>query len=84
MAKYKRIVVEKEDGTYIPADEPVFILRAQDILAPLAVEYYAELVDRAIGGSGGSSIRDIAFDMRNWETKKLLSCLAPRIYPYAN
>lgn len=70
MAKYKRVIVEKQDGTLIPAEEPVFVLRAQDILAPLAVEYYAELVDRAIGGGIGASIRNISADMRNWKTRK--------------
>jgi hypothetical protein len=40
-SKYGRIVAEyKEFGE----DEPVFLLRAQDLLAPNAVEAYANLV----------------------------------------
>lgn len=34
----------------IPADEPVFVLRAKDRVAPVAIRIYADLV-RAAGGS---------------------------------
>lgn len=34
---------EKVRNQKIKDDEPVFILRAQDVLAPMVVEYWAEL-----------------------------------------
>jgi hypothetical protein len=43
---YNRI--QDPDGL-IPADEPVFLLRAQDKLAPTVVEIWAKML-RAIGG----------------------------------
>lgn len=40
MAKYK---VERTDGTPIPEDEPVFVLRAKDVLAHSTVEHYLDM-----------------------------------------
>lgn len=70
--KYKSIVVEKQDGTRIPEDEPVFVLRAQGILAPIAVRFYADLVQGATDGYiRASNIRAVASLMANWEPRKL-------------
>lgn len=70
--KYRKVVVEKEDGTKIPDDEPVFVLRAQDILAPIAVRFYAELVQGATGDYRKSiEIHNIASRMANWKPRKL-------------
>ena len=41
---YNRI---QDPAGLIPEDEPVFLLRAQDQLACMAVAYYAELCKRA-------------------------------------
>jgi hypothetical protein len=40
--KYGRVTFERTPHTPIPDDEPVFILRAQDELAPDAIIEYAE------------------------------------------
>ncbi len=71
MAKYK-VSVLKEDGTFIPEDEPVFVLRAQDILAPIAVRFYADLVEGATGNwKKTEEIIEFADSMTNWPTRKL-------------
>jgi hypothetical protein len=41
--------VERTDGTPIPADEPVFVIRAQDAYALDAVAAYRRLVDGVVG-----------------------------------
>ena len=70
--KYRKVEVEKFDGTKIPSDEPVFVLRAQDILAPLAVRYYADLVEGATANEkAAQQIRVFAKMMANWQKKKL-------------
>jgi len=38
--KYGKVLVEKKN---IPEDEPVFVIRAQDILSGLILRYYAIL-----------------------------------------
>ena len=51
----------------IPQDEPVFLIRGQDAVAPEAVEAWAELAERA--GSDGDIItaaRSQAREMRRW------------------
>lgn len=49
-SKYGRITAEFKN---IPEEEPVFLLRAQDILAPAAVETYANLLRAAAQGTAG-------------------------------
>jgi hypothetical protein len=39
---YNRRIIDTENR--IPADEPVFLLRAQDALAPDTLRYYARLL----------------------------------------
>lgn len=39
---YQQRIIDKDD--LIPADEPVFLLRAQDMHAEMALRYYAELI----------------------------------------
>ncbi|KKM51395.1 hypothetical protein LCGC14_1555510 [marine sediment metagenome] len=62
-----------EDG--FPEDEPLFLLRGQDTLAPLSVRGYAMMAQDA-GAFGGSvevyeHIRDFADRMERWEPRKL-------------
>jgi len=52
----------------IPHDEPVFLLRAQDLVAPLVVEFWADRAEK----SGAlpnivEAARRQAFDMRTWQ-----------------
>ena len=70
--KYHRVTIEKQDGSYVPRDEPVFILRAQDVLAPIAVRYYADLVYATTDNFAvASEIRHVAALMAAYPTKKL-------------
>ena len=70
--KYRRVTIEKQDGSYVPEDEPVFILRAQDVLAPIAVRYYADLVYATTGNIAvAGQIRNVASLMAAYPTKKL-------------
>lgn len=70
--KYERVLVTKKDGTDIPDDEPVFVLRAQDVLAPTAVTFYAWLVESATGDSHhAGEIQSFAKVMTTWHKRKL-------------
>jgi hypothetical protein len=56
----------------LPRDEPVFLLRGQDALAPLAVRYWADSVDKCGGSKTASSAaRHQAACMDVWLPKKL-------------
>lgn len=53
-------------------DEPVFVLRAQDELAPLAVEVWAKMAEN--NGCNAPKVAEaiaIAAKMRAWPTKKV-------------
>ncbi len=73
--KYGTVTLEKKPDA--PADEPCFVLRAQDPLASIAVRYYAELIAGSKPGIAGKNdaerIRDIASAMTSWPVKKLPS-----------
>lgn len=70
--KYKDFHIEKVDGTPIPDDEPVFILRAQDVLAPIAIHYYARIFYGAVGDyHHASEIHAFAQAMTAWEPRKM-------------
>ena len=52
----------------IPADEPVFLLRAQDLCAPAAVEAWANLVEVALAAPQVvEAARSQAAEMRRWQ-----------------
>lgn len=70
--KYSKVDVVKADGTTIPDKEPVFVLRAQDILAPIVLQYYAEIYQAATGDfHHASEIRSFAQVMTTWTPRKL-------------
>lgn len=70
--KYSKVEVEKADGTRIPDGEPVFVLRAQDILAPIALKLYADMYEAATGDfHHASEIRSFAQVMTTWSPRKL-------------
>lgn len=72
MGKYRKVIVIKKDGSSIPEDEPVFVLRAQDILAPIAVNFYADLVQGAtVNFEQAAQIRYIATLMAAWKPRKI-------------
>jgi len=56
----------------IPREEPVFLLRAQDALAPLAVRSWADSVDKCGGSKAASdAARQHAERMDAWLPKKM-------------
>lgn len=65
-SKYGRLVAERKD---IPDDEPLFLLRGQDALAPGAVENYAEMVRATLrtvmDGNTAQRVQDFADDCNN-------------------
>jgi len=48
-------------------DEPVFVLRAQDKLAPIIVSLYALHATRLCSPAKVQSVRDCAIAMRKWQ-----------------
>ena len=56
----------------IPREEPVFLLRGQDALAPLAVRFWADSVDKCGGSKAASAAaREHAQRMDAWLPKKM-------------
>lgn len=67
------ITITKADGTPIPHNEPLFILRAQDKLAVRTVQYYAKLLAQQVG-ENNEELKHIlghAAEMDAWPIKKL-------------
>lgn len=60
-----------ETAHMIPQDEPVFILRAQDKLAPVFIRAYAEL--RGVLGEEGARKRilEVADEFERWPKRKM-------------
>lgn len=48
-------------------DEPIFVLRAQDLLAPQVIRHWAELA----GGRKGAQAIDVANEMERWPNRKV-------------
>ena len=63
--------IQDPDGL-IPKDEPVFLIRGQDVSAPLVVEFWASIV-QAKGGSPHiiAAARGQAEAMRKWQEKNV-------------
>ena len=56
----------------LPKDEPVFVLRATDILADRIVDEWANLLERHDGRSGKiAGARQVASEMRSCVDRKL-------------
>ena len=71
---YNRI---QDPAGKIPADEPVFLLRAQDELACKAVAYYASLCERAQAPEVAAKARVHADLMAAWPKKKVPDLAPP-------
>jgi hypothetical protein len=67
-ADYNRI---QDPSGKIPADEPVFLIRAQDQLACMAVAYYAELCEKAQLPDVAAKAKEHAARMAAWPNKKI-------------
>lgn len=65
---YDLIQDHREDKLAIPINEPVFLLRAQDVNAPMAVDYWAQCAERS--GTDPTMVRmakEHATLMRAWQ-----------------
>lgn len=60
----KRIV---DTAGKIPEDEPVFLLRAQDVHAPATLRYYAQLLEEAGNLEMAAELRNHARQMLVWQ-----------------
>lgn len=62
----------QDSCSIIPDDEPVFLLRAQDMFAAGCVELWAQLAENAgVDADTVAAVRAHAQAMRNWPVKKL-------------
>lgn len=60
----------QDSANLIPEDEPVFLLRAQDMWAPAAVDNWADLL--ALDGGDIATVKqakECAKEMRKWQKK---------------
>lgn len=62
-----------DDGTLDP-EEPLFTLRGQDKLAPIAIRLWVDLLDFAhdgVGSDKGAEALEIAAEMEAWPNRKM-------------
>jgi len=68
--KYGKVSLEKRPD--VPDDEPVFVLRAQDVLASSIVEDYSRDYFEATGDAAGRDrIINQAMAMNSWHPRKI-------------
>jgi hypothetical protein len=60
----KRII---DTAGKIPEDEPVFLLRAQDVYAPSTLRHYAKLLEENGDAEMAQELRDHARQMLIWQ-----------------
>ncbi len=58
------------ENKVIDPAEPLFILRGQDMLAPIVVRLYAELL-QSHGLAGASEVKAHAAAMERWQPRKM-------------
>lgn len=68
--------ITKADGTPLPWDEPVFLLRAQDELAIVALKAYLEAGQKGFGDlsifpAWADAIQEHIEAFKDWQLKKL-------------
>lgn len=64
-ADYNKRIIDKAGK--IPADEPVFLLRGQDIFAPDTLRFYANLVAENGNKEMAEELRNHARNMLLWQ-----------------
>ena len=75
--KYRKITVEKADGTVLVFDEsdirsePVFLLRAQDKFAAKVVGFYGDLLWAAGMSEASEHAMEHASEMHHWPHQKV-------------
>lgn len=62
---YTSRIIDKEGK--IPEDEPVFLLRAQDVHAPSTLRFYAKLLEEAGNKEMAEELRGHARQMILWQ-----------------
>jgi hypothetical protein len=62
---YNKRIIDK--GRKIPADEPVFLLRGQDVYAPDTLRFYANLVAENGNVKMAEELRSHAREMLLWQ-----------------
>jgi hypothetical protein len=62
---YNRRIIDTENR--IPVDEPVFLLRAQDVYAPSTLRYYAKLLEEDGNTEMAEELRMHARQMVVWQ-----------------
>ncbi len=70
----KRDEISNPDSTWNKCHpgEPIFILRASDILAPIVVKYWAQIAsDAGVSSNKCRAAWDLASAMIHWSTRKL-------------
>jgi hypothetical protein len=61
---YNRI---QDPENKIGQDEPVFLLRAQDALAPITVSFWADCVEKAGNAKLAEEVRNFVVKMAEWQ-----------------
>src|SRR4051794_31669255 len=68
----RRMIATEDRTRFVPFDEPVFLIRGQDIVGGDAVRAWAELAERAGAGADiVAAAREHAARMDAWPAKKL-------------
>ena len=80
---YRSIQISGDDPDFSPtigADEPVFLLRAKDALAPATLEFWSDQLSR-LGGTAKTvdHVRSWADLMRRWQAEN--GCKVPDANP---
>lgn len=60
-------IVNTETGRRIPSDEPLFIIRAQDKLAPAAIRAYARLLREKKLTKAATAVGKYAREVEAWQ-----------------
>lgn len=72
LTKYSYIIINIQTGKPIPQDEPVFVLRAQDKLAGMTLEGYADCLEEyGASEEAVKHVREHAAEMEAWPVKKM-------------
>lgn len=65
------VAIHKADGTPLPDDEPLFVLRARDPLAAVLVRQYASLKRTFTNEADSEALLALATEMEEYEGKRL-------------
>lgn len=79
--KYLIEKIRKADGTEIPRDEPLFVLRAQDPLAAPVVREYARLKEPLVAEREHREIIALAAEMEEFAVKQTVPGIVPHGEP---